>query len=258
MAIGRTFAESLQKALRSLEIGLEGLDEIHIPELDEKDAPQRAIRVALARPTPDRIRMIAQGFRVGLRIDEIHAVTRYDPWFLEQIRAIVAAEAEVRRRRPARRARRPARTERRWASPTPRPPCRDQRGHGRGAPQGRGRPSGVQADRHLRCRVRGAHAVPVQLALRPGSRAVSARNAKRRRARGAGDHLGGGPNRIEPGHRVRLLLRARRVRSRGRGHRDHHDQLQSRDGLDRLRPLPIGCISSRSPRRTCSRSCASR
>jgi carbamoyl-phosphate synthase large subunit len=98
MAIGRTFAESLQKALRSLEIGLEGLDEIDIPELDEKDAPQQAIRAALARPTPERIRMIAQGFRVGLRVDEIHAVTRYDPWFLEQIGAIVAAEAEVRRR----------------------------------------------------------------------------------------------------------------------------------------------------------------
>ena len=98
MAIGRTFAESLQKALRSLEIGLEGLDEIHSPELDDKDAPQEAIRAALARPTPERIRMIAQGFRVGLRLDEIHAVTRYDPWFLEQIRAIVAAEAEVRRR----------------------------------------------------------------------------------------------------------------------------------------------------------------
>jgi carbamoyl-phosphate synthase large subunit len=97
MAIGRTFAESLQKALRSLEIGLEGLDEIHIPQLDEGDAPQEAVRAALARPTPERIRVIAQAFRTGLGIEEIHAATRYDPWFLEQIRAIVAAEAEVRR-----------------------------------------------------------------------------------------------------------------------------------------------------------------
>jgi carbamoyl-phosphate synthase large subunit len=97
MAIGRTFAESLQKALRSLEIGLDGLDEIQVPELVGEDA-QAAIRAALARPTPERIRVIAQAFRAGLGVDAIHAATRYDPWFLEQIRAIVATEAEVRRR----------------------------------------------------------------------------------------------------------------------------------------------------------------
>ena len=97
MAIGRTFAESLQKALRSLEIGLEGLDEIPVPGLDQDHAPQEAMRAALARPTPERIRMIAQAIRAGLSLQEIHAATGYDPWFLEQLEAIVAAEAEVRR-----------------------------------------------------------------------------------------------------------------------------------------------------------------
>ncbi|HLT01298.1 MAG TPA: carbamoyl-phosphate synthase large subunit [Geminicoccaceae bacterium] len=95
MAIGRTFAESLQKALRSLEIGLEGLDEIAIP--DHGEEPEQAIRAALARPTPERIRVIAQAFRAGLDVAAVHQATRYDPWFLEQIQAIVAAEAEVRR-----------------------------------------------------------------------------------------------------------------------------------------------------------------
>ncbi|HEX6115105.1 MAG TPA: carbamoyl-phosphate synthase large subunit, partial [Geminicoccaceae bacterium] len=96
MAIGRTFPESLQKALRSLEVGLEGLDEISVPEAGEE--PEQAIRAALARPTPERIRVIAQAFRVGLSPEAIHAATRYDPWFLEQIQAIVTAESEVRRR----------------------------------------------------------------------------------------------------------------------------------------------------------------
>jgi carbamoyl-phosphate synthase large subunit len=97
MAIGRTFAESLQKALRSLEIGLEGLDEIAIAGLDDHDGPKEAIRAALARPTPERIRVIAQGFRAGLEIEAIQAACQYDPWFLEQIQGIVAAEERVRR-----------------------------------------------------------------------------------------------------------------------------------------------------------------
>ena len=94
MAIGRTFAESLQKALRSLETGLTGLDEVEIPEADGGDLS--AIGAALAEPTPDRPLRIAQAFRAGLSVAEIHAACRYDPWFLEQFQAIVAAEAEVR------------------------------------------------------------------------------------------------------------------------------------------------------------------
>ncbi len=95
MALGRTFAESLQKALRSLETGLDGLDEVEIDGLTDPERPQDALRAALGRPTPDRLRVIAQAFRAGLGLREIHAACHYDPWFLEQIRALVHAEARI-------------------------------------------------------------------------------------------------------------------------------------------------------------------
>ncbi|MGE0253334.1 MAG: carbamoyl-phosphate synthase large subunit [Alphaproteobacteria bacterium] len=97
MAIGRTFAESLQKALRSLETGLSGLDEIDIPGM-APGAPfdRDAVRAALARPTPDRLRTIAQAMRLGVSVDEIAGITRWDRWFLDRIAEIVAAEAAVR------------------------------------------------------------------------------------------------------------------------------------------------------------------
>ena len=90
MAIGRTFAESLQKALRSLETGLTGFDEI---ELSKDPA---AIRAELARPTPDRLRVAAQAMRYGFALDEIVRITGYDPWFLGEIQTLLAAEARVR------------------------------------------------------------------------------------------------------------------------------------------------------------------
>src|SRR5277367_3023501 len=94
MAIGRTFAESLQKALRGLETGLSGLDEIEIPDA-RGGANHDAVRAALARPTPDRIRVIAQAFRYGTAIDDIHAACKVDPWFLARIKEIVEAEAAL-------------------------------------------------------------------------------------------------------------------------------------------------------------------
>ncbi|WGF86519.1 carbamoyl-phosphate synthase large subunit [Marinivivus vitaminiproducens] len=96
MAIGRTFGESLQKALRSLETGLNGLDEIDIPGIEPGEADTSAVVAALSRPTPDRLRIIAQAFRLGLPFDQIHAACRYDPWFLAQIEAIVRTEGAVR------------------------------------------------------------------------------------------------------------------------------------------------------------------
>ncbi|MBI1210721.1 MAG: carbamoyl-phosphate synthase large subunit [Alphaproteobacteria bacterium] len=96
MAIGRTFAESLQKALRSLETGLTGLDEIDIPGLRSND-DENAIIAAVAKATPDRIRVIAQAFRLGANIDTIHAASKYDHWFLEQIEHIVRVEERVAR-----------------------------------------------------------------------------------------------------------------------------------------------------------------
>ncbi len=94
MSIGRSFQESLQKALRSIETGLTGLNEIVIEGADtgEKDA----IAEALARPTPDRLLVAAQAFRHGLSIAEIHGHTKYDPWFLEQIEELVRIEEGLR------------------------------------------------------------------------------------------------------------------------------------------------------------------
>jgi carbamoyl-phosphate synthase large subunit len=96
MAVGRTFKESLQKALRGLETGLSGLDEVEIPGLlEDEERPKEAILAALARPTPDRLRTIAQAFREGLTLDEIQGSCAYDPWFLAQIQDLVRTEAAL-------------------------------------------------------------------------------------------------------------------------------------------------------------------
>jgi carbamoyl-phosphate synthase large subunit len=95
MAIGRTFAESFQKALRGLETGLTGLDEIEIPGLGVGD-DKNAIRAALAVPTQDRILKVAQALRLGVDHAQIVESCRIDPWFIDQIQAIVDTEAKVR------------------------------------------------------------------------------------------------------------------------------------------------------------------
>ncbi len=98
MAIGRTFHESVQKALCSLETGLSGFDEIEIEgvtaELTAGERKRAVIR-ALSRQTPDRIRIIAQAMREELSLDEIAAATRYDRWFLDRIEEIITVEAQV-------------------------------------------------------------------------------------------------------------------------------------------------------------------
>ena len=94
MAIGRSFHESLQKALTSMENGLTGLDEIAIEGAAEQGRP--AIVAALSRATPDRLRVIAQAMRLGLSDDEIQRITHFDPWFLARLREIVEAEARIR------------------------------------------------------------------------------------------------------------------------------------------------------------------
>ena len=94
MAIGRTFAESVQKALRSMETGLTGFNEIDIE--DAVDGDRDAVRAALAKPVPDRILTVAQAFRYGLSVEEVHSACKIDPWFLEQIAGIVRVEGTVR------------------------------------------------------------------------------------------------------------------------------------------------------------------
>ncbi len=96
MGIGRSFIESFQKALRSLEGNLSGLDEIIIPCQDDE---QRAkiIREKLKISAPNRLLLIAQAMREGISNEEINQITHYDPWFLEQIRNVIIIEEKVRK-----------------------------------------------------------------------------------------------------------------------------------------------------------------
>ena len=93
MAIGRTFKESIQKALRSLEVGVAGFD----PRLDRADADEarRVLTQELSRAGADRILYVADAFRAGDDVDSVAAATGIDPWFLSQIEAIVATEATL-------------------------------------------------------------------------------------------------------------------------------------------------------------------
>jgi carbamoyl-phosphate synthase large subunit len=96
MAIGRTFGESLQKALRSLETGLSGLDEIEIEGLGHGD-DRAVLRAALGTPTPDRLRVVAQALRMGVTRREIYDACKIDLWFIDRMAEIVEMEAKIRR-----------------------------------------------------------------------------------------------------------------------------------------------------------------
>ncbi len=91
MAIGRNIHESLQKALRGLETGLAGFNNVE----RLAGAPRAEIEAALAVATPDRLLVAAQALREGFTVAEVHAIAKYDPWFLERMAEIVAAETEV-------------------------------------------------------------------------------------------------------------------------------------------------------------------
>ena len=90
MAIGRNFQESFQKALRSLEIDADGLDEKH--DLSDPEAARSELVEAMTTPRADRIWSVADGFRAGMTLSEVHAATSIDPWFLDQIEELVASE----------------------------------------------------------------------------------------------------------------------------------------------------------------------
>jgi carbamoyl-phosphate synthase large subunit len=91
MAIGRNFKESMQKALRGLETGLDGFNRVEALE----GADRETITAQLARQTPDRLLIVGQAFREGFSVAEINAITHYDPWFLRQIEEIIAEEAKI-------------------------------------------------------------------------------------------------------------------------------------------------------------------
>jgi carbamoyl-phosphate synthase large subunit len=91
MAIGRTFQESLQKALRGLETGVDGFD--------EKTTDRDTIENELGDPGPERIWYVADAFRCGLSIEEVFDLTKIDPWFLAQIEDLIATEQRLRGRK---------------------------------------------------------------------------------------------------------------------------------------------------------------
>ena len=95
MSIGRTFEESLQKALRSMETGLSGLDDFELEGLGQGD-DKNVIRAALSQPTPDRILKVGQALRLGVDHDTVHAYCHIDPWFLARMQAIVDMESRIR------------------------------------------------------------------------------------------------------------------------------------------------------------------
>jgi len=90
MAIGRTFREALQKALRSLELGDDGWESI----FRKRDLP--ALRTALERPNPDRLHDLHEAMRRGLSSEELHAITGIDPWFLDNLSYLVEVEGRLR------------------------------------------------------------------------------------------------------------------------------------------------------------------
>lgn len=100
MALGHTFKEALQKAIRSLEIDRVGLVSLHgldgtqpLPEVDQ--ALRTRVLSAIRIPGPDRLWHLADGLRLGIPIEELHAITNVDPWFLEQIRQLLEFEGEL-------------------------------------------------------------------------------------------------------------------------------------------------------------------
>jgi carbamoyl-phosphate synthase large subunit len=95
MAMGRTLQESLQKALRGLETGVDGLDEVLDTTLDSETLKNK-LRHELRIPGPDRLWYVADAFRQGWSVDDVYEFSRIDPWFLVQIEDLVKSENEVR------------------------------------------------------------------------------------------------------------------------------------------------------------------
>jgi len=91
MAIGRNFKESVQKALRGLETGLDGFNRV----LHLEGAGRDAVTAALSQQTPDRLLIVAQAFREGFTVEEVQAITHFDPWFLRHIAEIIAEEEAI-------------------------------------------------------------------------------------------------------------------------------------------------------------------
>ena len=241
MAIGRNFQESLQKALRSLETGLSGLDEIAIEGYDATkgiDDPdnKNTIRAALGTPTPERLLKVAQAMRLGASDELIHNACRIDPWFLAEIRGIVEMEAEIKAK----------------GLPTTAGPMRRVKAMGFSDKRlaklvGSDAETVTQKRRGLDVRpvfkridtCAAEFASPTAYMYSSYEAPFAGRLANEAAAvrQEEGRHPRRRPEPHRPGHRVRLLLLPRLLRAQGRGLRDHHGQLQSGDRVDRLRHL---------------------
>ncbi len=221
MAIGRTFQESFQKALRGLEVGVNGLD--------TKYTDREAIVSEMGTPGPDRIWAVGDAFRLGMSVKEVFDISKIDPWFLVQIEDIIRQEKALDGRTLESLSADELRTLKRSGFAD----ARLARLLGtddsalRAYRHANGHTSGVQTRGYLRGRVFDQHRLHV-LDLRGRVRIAADRQEE--------DH--GAGRRTEPhraGHRVRLLLRARRAGDARRRLRDHHGQLQSGDRFHRLR-----------------------
>ncbi|WP_417451015.1 carbamoyl-phosphate synthase large subunit [Kordiimonas sp.] len=95
MAVGRNFSESLQKAMRSMETGLTGLNEVEFDGYEPGSGDLKPIKRDLGVAKPDRILRITQAIREGMSLENINAITHYEPWFLRQLKGIVDAEKTV-------------------------------------------------------------------------------------------------------------------------------------------------------------------
>ena len=230
MAMGRTFQESLQKALRGLETGIDGLTPIATLPLVDDDA-RNALLEELRMPGPDRLRYVGDAFRAGLTLAEVHKASRIDPWFLVQIEDIVNEErAIVAGGKPA--------------LDQPRVRALKRKGF---ADSRIGKLIGVpEADVSTHRRALGVRPVFKRVDTCAAEFATSTaymystyedecESRPYRQAQDRDPRWRAEPYR--PGHRVRLLLRARGARAARRRVRDHHGQLQPGDGLDRLRHL---------------------
>ena len=240
MAIGRSFAEALQKGLRSMETGLSGLDEIEPPG----DGGPDAFRAALSEPRPDRLLMAAQALRAGLSVEDIHDTSQFDPWFLRELERIVDAEREVAAAglphdagaaAPAQGARllRPSAWRSSPAAPKPTsPPARN------------GSACMPVYKRIDTCAAEFASATPYMYSTYEGGFGTPVCEADPT-DRAENNHPRRRPQPHRPGHRVRLLLRPRRLRAEGGRLRDHHGQLQPGNRLAPTTTPPTGSTSSR-------------